>query len=404
MISDLFIFFFDLLSWALIAISILVLIACLILLFEVACSFLPADPRREMSPPGAPPSFAVLVPAHNEALVIGETLKNLLPEASSYGRIIVVADNCTDDTGLIAEKAGAGVIYRNEPELRGKGYALDFGIRYLQSNPPDTVIIIDADCTVKAGALAALASEAASRKRPVQARYDLLVPPSAENDYLMIASLAWSLKNFVRPLGGYKIGLPCHLMGTGMAFPWPLISQAGLKSGEIVEDIALTLDCAARGAAPVFQPSIRVCSMFPVSASGQETQRARWETGHLRLIASRIPKMLLRAVKSGNLGLFTVAADLAIPPLSLLFVVTGALLTLSIFLLVAAGLLTPFIVMTLAALAFIASIIFAARHTNEGGSIFKIIHVIPKYALSKMSIYLSAFAGKPLEWIRSKRD
>ena len=89
--------------------------------------------------------LAVLIPAHNEAAEIGITLKNLISQLKNDDRLIVIADNCTDNTALIAQQYGAIVIERNNPDQRGKGYALDYGLSFLESDPPDVVIIIDAD-------------------------------------------------------------------------------------------------------------------------------------------------------------------------------------------------------------------------------------------------------------------
>lgn len=63
----------------------------------------------------------------------------------------MVADNCTDDTARLASAAGAEVIERHDALLRGKGYALDFGVRHLAQQPPDVVIVVDADCQVAEG-------------------------------------------------------------------------------------------------------------------------------------------------------------------------------------------------------------------------------------------------------------
>ena len=49
----------------------------------------------------------------------------------------MVADNCSDDTAEIARTAGVDVVVRHDPERRGKGYALEFGVRQLRLNPPD---------------------------------------------------------------------------------------------------------------------------------------------------------------------------------------------------------------------------------------------------------------------------
>jgi hypothetical protein len=206
----------------------LVFVIALFLLVEILASFLRGSSQRHAA--SGPVRLAILMPAHNEALVIEETLRRLMPQLQHSDRVIVIADNCNDQTGVIAESAGAEVIYRDEPALRGKGYALDFGIRHLAGAPPEAVIVLDADCYAVPGALHKIAALAVAEQRPVQARYDLETPPGASGttDYLATASLAWSVKNYVRPVGLRKHGLPCQIMGKVMEFPWEIISKEEL--------------------------------------------------------------------------------------------------------------------------------------------------------------------------------
>jgi hypothetical protein len=59
----------------------------------------------------------------------------------------------------IAARAGAEVIERFDPDRRGKGYALDFGVRHLSTRPPEIVVIVDADCIVEGDAIDRLARQ-----------------------------------------------------------------------------------------------------------------------------------------------------------------------------------------------------------------------------------------------------
>ena len=97
----------------------LVLLLASVLLAEVLASYLPAPATRNICSEAI--RTAILMPAHNEALIIEETLRRLKPQLQSDDRLIVIADNCDDQTRQIAEKARAEVIYRNEPALLGKG-------------------------------------------------------------------------------------------------------------------------------------------------------------------------------------------------------------------------------------------------------------------------------------------
>lgn len=93
-------------------------------------------------------TVTVIVPAHNESTGIVPTIEDIKRQLSEDDHLLVVADNCTDDTATVAAAAGAEVVARNDPEKIGKGYALDWGVRHLSTNPPDFVIFIDADCRI----------------------------------------------------------------------------------------------------------------------------------------------------------------------------------------------------------------------------------------------------------------
>ena len=72
-------------------------------------------------------SLAVLMPAHDEAVGISAAIRALVPQLRHTDRLLVVADNCSDDTAAVALASGAEVTVRVDPVLRGKGYALDHG-------------------------------------------------------------------------------------------------------------------------------------------------------------------------------------------------------------------------------------------------------------------------------------
>jgi cellulose synthase/poly-beta-1,6-N-acetylglucosamine synthase-like glycosyltransferase len=390
----------------------LLLAMALIFLLEVAASFLsaprqPAASSSDRSLADTRPSdtwrFVVLVPAHNEALGIARTLDSILPELSPRDRVVVIADNCTDDTGIIAEKAGAKVFYRVDPRLRGKGYALDFALKRLAADAPDAVIFVDADCIVAPGSLRAIAAECLMRQRPVQARYDMEFPAGGSAN-LAVASFAWAVKNYVRPLGLKRLGLPCQLMGTGMAFPWGVITRANLNTGNIVEDLALGLDLAGEGAAPVFLPEAVVSSDFPVSSEGQQTQRTRWETGHLHTIGRVVPRLMWQGIAQRNRDLVALAADAAVPPLTFLCLSIGGLVLTSAILVVLGGSSLPLFLGLLAGFAVTLSVFLAARRLRMNAISLSGLRLIAKYALSKFVIYANAISGKRVEWIRSKRD
>ncbi len=104
--------------------------------------------KKQGSIPG-PFSIALIIPAHNEALEIGKTIENVkgcgYPE-DAYG-IVVIADNCNDETASLARSAGAVVVERTDMANRGKGQALDWFFKNHADiyGRYDAVAIMDAD-------------------------------------------------------------------------------------------------------------------------------------------------------------------------------------------------------------------------------------------------------------------
>ena len=111
---------------------------------------------RPLTAPPAP-RVAVLVPAHNESANLLPTLACLRQQLGPRDRLMVIADNCQDDSAALARAAGAEVVERQDATLRGKGYALAYGVDQLRSDPPDVVLVVDADCTLSEGALERIA-------------------------------------------------------------------------------------------------------------------------------------------------------------------------------------------------------------------------------------------------------
>jgi cellulose synthase/poly-beta-1,6-N-acetylglucosamine synthase-like glycosyltransferase len=365
--------------------------------FAAAC----ARPVREPVPVRHA-RVAVVIPAHNESAGIVRTLHSVRSQLRAGDRLLVVADNCDDDTAKVAAAAGAQVVERHEPLRRGKGYALDFGVRHLEPDPPDVAIVVDADCTLGADCLDWLVQTCLMTKRPAQALY-LMHSPTGAGPMARLGELAWRVRNHVRPLGSLKLGLPCQLMGSGMAFPWDTARSAPLATHHIAEDLLLGLQLAERGHPPVFCPQARVDSEFPAVAN-LRAQRTRWEHGHLGVMASHGPRLLWSALVRGQPLLVAMALDLCVPPLTVLTVLLLAALAAAAALALAGGGMLCF------GLAGAASLMLACgfllswwRFGRETVSMVELLSV-PGYLLAKVPVYRLLFKGRTSEWVRTQRD
>ena len=389
------------LSWLLCALPLLILLPVLVLCAQVLLACLPARPAPVSQ--GRRPRLAVLVPAHNESSIIIATLNSLMPQFQAGDRLLVVADNCSDDTAELARAAGAEVIERSNQQQRGKGYALDFGVRHLAADAPEVMIIVDADCQVSEGTIERLAISCIESGRPVQALY-LMHAPEGSGLKVRIAEFAWRVKNLVRPAGWARLGLPCQLMGSGMAFAWQDIGLINLASGHIVEDLQMGLDFCRSGKPPLFCPAARVSSYFPRSDEGLNTQRTRWEHGHLGVILSDAPKLLVESLRTGNRQLLGMTLDLLVPPLALLALTTVAAFALSWGLFALAGLWVLALLASLAVLLLTVAILLAWSQFGREVIAFTSLLCAPLYALKKIPVYLGFILKRQVEWVRSKRD
>ena len=392
-----------LVSWLLIAITILLAVPSSAFAIEVLAS---AFTRRWIEPRERErrPRVAVLVPAHNEAAGIVATLHDIKNQLRPSDRLLVVADNCSDDTAELAASAGAEVSVRSDLTRLGKGYALDWGVRYLERDAPEILVIIDADCRLAPLTIDRLAISCQQAGRPIQSLYLMTAPPGPSINH-QVAEFAWRVKNLVRPLGLLAMGFPCQLMGTGMAFPWPVIRAADLGGGHIVEDMKLGLDLARVGYAPLFCPSACVTSTFPSSAEGAKKQRQRWEHGQIGLILTDAFPLLIDGIVRRNPALIVLVLDMIVPPLSLLLICQTAA-TLAVMLFAISGGRPVALVIGIGCLALIGfATVFAWTLHGRGVLPAKSLALIPTYLLTKLRHYVSALlGGRTSRWVRTDRS
>lgn len=299
--------------------------------------------RRSNEPLRSEPSLrlAVLVPAHDEELLVGRCVDTLAAQdyPEHLYRVLVIADNCTDDTAQVARKHGAEVLERTDPYNRGKGHALRWAMDRLLADPEiDAFVIVDADSITEPGLLRALASTAEGGAPAVQADYAALV--EEPDDRAQLRAAAFLLFHRVRFTGKAALGLPCSLVGNGMLFTRSLIQEHAWSAFSEVEDLEYSLQLRLAGIGPAFAASARLAA--PVSPSGPaaEVQRRRWEGGRIRVARKYLPMLVRQMAAHRRADLWDAATDLAVPPLGVL--AAGIVLgTSSALLLSATGLAAP---------------------------------------------------------------
>lgn len=370
-----------------------------VFVLECLLALIPARLRREE---GERPDVCVLIPAHNEESGLGATLASLLPTLQPSDRVLVIADNCTDSTSAVARAHGVEVLERTDAGKRGKGYALEFGIRHLALRPAPVIVFLDADCQVTSQTVDQLARSVARTQGPVQG---LNLSESENRGVQAVSSLGFHFKNHVRPAGLRLIGMPCHLMGTGMALPWQLASEAVFGGANLVEDMQLGVDLAIAGKATTFCPNALVTSRLPTGNRAFLSQRTRWEHGHLRTSLTQIPRLLGGFLRTGNIRLIALALDLTIPPFTMLLFAWGGALGVTGLAVALGSSLVPMVVLASAGAAIAVAVLGGwakyCRHVVP----LRAMASIPIYMLRKVPIYAAFLLQRgPRSWIRTERE
>lgn len=347
------------------------------------------------------PRFTVLIPAHNEAEGIADTIQSLR-SANPAVDLLVVADNCTDETARRAANAGARVIERIDPVRRGKGYALAFGRDALQTGPPDCVVILDADCAVGGAGVAALARIAVFTRRAIQARNlqrpDLTATPTAQ-----ISNFAFLIKNLIRQRGMVRLGGVAALTGTGMAIPWEQFAAAPLASADLAEDLALGVWLTKTGRPPHSDETVHIWSD---AASGKAllVQRSRWERGFLAVAKRQALPLIARGLCTRSRGALWLGLHLVVPPLALLFAGGSVAWLLTVLVAVFGGSFLPAailaIVLTGAIVATVAAWAAEGRDQIDGRALLR----TPFYIAAKLPLYRALLRRSDNGWIRTERQ
>lgn len=395
---------------------------CVLYLLLLLCAAVSARRAAQSSRGTREPDLhiTVLIPAHNEELVLAATLDSLRMQEypAHLLDVVVIADNCKDATAQIAREYGVTVLERFHTEERGKGYALDWALSQLlvRCDALDAVVIVDADTWVAPDFIGIMAarlslSRDADGRCALQGRYGVLNKADGWRAALMAA--AFDLVNHVRPLGYDRLGLSIALKGNGMAFTREVLQQARWQGHSITEDMDYGLDLIRFGIRVRYVPEARVLAQMPVTAAQAASQRERWEGGRYRLLRERALPLIKEGVSKRNLALIDAAIALMVPPLAelaALLLLWGGLIALGShwrLLLGPALFAALFGLSTLGFLTYVLGGLWVAGASRE---VYGALLKAPFYIVWKFALYAAGLVrcrkqtsgGQP-EWVRTDR-
>lgn len=278
-----------------------------------ACSYylvLTVVGRLRLTTPAStdPPVVTVVVPAHDEEAGLAATIASI--RRSDYPanrlRILVVADNCTDETAVVARRLGVEVLERCDPMNRGKGYALAVGLPAALASGTVAVLVLDADCELAPNALRHLtATDAEAVQAAVRPRNPTGGPGG------LVAAVGWAVDDGVDS-GRSDLGLGVTLRGTGMLFRRSLLERVPWTGFGLAEDAEYTARLRRAGVRVRFVRQAVVCGEVPPDHAALATQRNRWRAALLsggcgpveRMMASK-PLILAHLVLTGLVAVLT---------------------------------------------------------------------------------------------------
>ncbi len=233
----------------------------------------------DISFPTAKIRFGIIIPAHNEELLLDRLLKSISKQGYPSGmvRTIIVADNCSDHTAKIGLENGALVLERKDDQHRGKGYAIKFALERINMNEYDAIFIIDADSIINKDLLVQLDKVLRSGKKIIQC-YNGVANPD-KSWFTRLLDVSRTIGNEIYHPAKQKLGLSSYLMGNGMCFSSDILMKYGWDAFTVGEDWEYYAKLIKAGETVAFANKARVYHQESTSLKQATSQRMRWSSG-----------------------------------------------------------------------------------------------------------------------------
>jgi len=248
--------------------------------------------------------FLVIIPAHNEENVIQDILECMINQIypSPWYRVLVVVDNCTDNTEEkvkeICKKDKynyVDYVVRWNPNKRGKQYAVDYGIKKFKEVfpefDPDYIIIIDADNLVPKKFLI----ECCKHINRLNNNYSFQTLILSKNIFVGKHDIHSIMSSFMSSIFLFTLVTNiCFLGGTGMVIKYDHILRIkGYKAKTLVDDIEIQCKLVKESINIKNIPYTFVLDEKPTSIRDDIRRISRWMQGDIELLP-----ILVRYIKN----------------------------------------------------------------------------------------------------------
>jgi cellulose synthase/poly-beta-1,6-N-acetylglucosamine synthase-like glycosyltransferase len=356
--------------------------------------------------------FLIAIPAHNEDAGIAQTVRSCraVDYPASLFDVLVIADNCTDDTAARAHEAGARVLEHADATQKSKGYAIEYLIDAIKKSGEfdavDALVIIDADSTVDSNLLEQFAS-GLDRGSDWMQCYDC-VGNADQSWRTRIMAYGFSLLNGVTLAGWKALGLSASFRGNGMCMSTNGLRRIPWKARGLAEDLEYSWIVRLAGERIDFIENTRVCAtMLSSGGTPLVDQRRRWEYGRIAVCRNMFGPVL----RSRHLSWPQKAAAIA----ELTSQPTSHIALLYMLLCVAAAALIPdmilrkqYLVMAIVSISLAVATVALTVHALSPFIVSLIpwrfassLLYFPYYILWRMHVLAK---GRPESWIPTQRE
>lgn len=257
--------------------------------------------------------LCVVIPAYNEEKQIASLLDHLNTQATPCD-VLVIADNCTDQTAAIVRSRAVRVIERQDPTRRGKPFALQLAFDQLLKEGYDWIAVLDADAIPDPYFLTELNKNLQFQPAAIQVANTFALPlnpswPARWN------ALLFGTYNQIRARGRAGWNLSCGLLGNGWVLHRRTLEEIPYSVDSIAEDLEYHIRLVKAQKRVAFVPSAKAQTHPPSSQKGRTTQQARWAGGRWQVVKEEVPQ-LIGLVMKGHLQLIEPLLDLLTLPLT----------------------------------------------------------------------------------------
>lgn len=234
------------------------------------------------------PSVDVLIPAHNEGVVIENTLRAMMRlEYPGSLKVFLLNDNSTDDTAKIAKEFSSlfsRIHYVSVPkgEPKGKSRVLNYGLSITDSK---YFIVYDADNQPEPEAVKKLVEVAETTNKAAGAVGYVKTQNAETNSLTRMISLEFQVFQLLMQCGRWALFKLGSLAGTNMLLRRSVIEEVGgYDAFALAEDAELTVRITVMGYLLPVVPVARTWEQEPENVKIFIKQRVRWLIGNLYML------------------------------------------------------------------------------------------------------------------------